>query len=459
MDRAMDYDDAVAELDRHLNLEKATAVAGRVEGLSLDTMRALCHALGDPQRAYPSVHLTGTNGKGSVGEMVTVLLEEHGLSVGTYSSPHLHRVNERLRWTGERLLDVDNEGEVLAVHRPRPGGAVDDATFARLVREVVDAEVVAGVRSSWFELVTAMAFSWFAELPVDAAVVEVGLLGRFDATNVIEAPVAVITNVGPDHTDFAGDWRHAVAAEKAGIVGHGSFLVLGETDPDLRPVFTAAADDRLWVLDDDFGVDTDRLAVGGHVVDLFTPGGVVDEVLLPVHGTHQVTNAAVALAAVEVFFGRPLDADVVRAAFERLALPARFEVVQRSPLVVVDGAHNADGGAALAATLDEEFEVAGRRILVVGFLDGRDHDALLEALDARRADVVVACTPDSPRALPAERLADITESLGIPTTIVPDVAEAVDQARTIAGPDDAVIVTGSLYVAGAARTALGLPPP
>ncbi|MEZ5144351.1 MAG: Mur ligase family protein [Acidimicrobiales bacterium] len=455
----MDYDEALAELDRHLNLEKTPAVAGRVEGLSLDTMRALCHALGDPQVGYPVVHLTGTNGKGSVGAMVTLLLEEHGLSVGTYASPHLQRVNERLRWTGQRLLDVDREGEVVAARSPDPGGDVPDEVLARLVGQVVDAEVVAGVRASWFEVLTAAALTWFAEVPVDAAVVEVGLLGRWDATNVVDAEVAVVTSVGPDHTDFTGDWRRAIAEEKSGIVKPGSFLVLGETDPALQPVFAAAAGDRLWVRDDDFGVDADRVALGGHLVDLYTPGGVIPEIWLPVHGEHQVTNAAIALASAEAFFGRPLDEEVVRGAFSRLALPGRFEVVEHAPLVVVDGAHNPDGCATVMATLDEEFDVAGRRILVVGFLDGRDPDALLEALDARRADLLVACSPDSPRALPAERLAEITESLDIPTAVVPDVAAAVDQARTIADPDDAIVVTGSLYVAGAARAALGLPPP
>jgi len=452
----MDYDDALVELDRHTNLEKAAAVAGRVEGLSLDTMRALCHALGDPQEAFPAVHLTGTNGKGSVGEMVTVLLEEHGLSVGTYSSPHLQRVNERLRWTGDRLLNVDREGEVVAAVRPDPGGDVADDELARLIATVVDAEVVAGVRASYFELLTAAALTWFAELPVDAAVVEVGLLGRWDATNVVDGDVAVITNIGADHTDFAPGWRARVAEEKAGIVKDGSFLVLGETDPDLRRIFADAAGDRLWVRGDDFGVEGDRLGVGGHVVDLATPGGVIEDVFLPVHGEHQVVNASIALAAAEAFFGRPLDEEVVRAAFARLVLPGRFEVVEHNPLVVIDGAHNPDGCATVLATLDDEFEITGRRILVVGFLAGRDPDALLEALDARRADLIVACSPDSPRALPAGELAAITESLGIPTAVVPDVAEAVEQARVIADPDDAVVVTGSLYVAGAARTALGL---
>ena len=450
----MDYDDALAELDRHTNLEKAAAIAGRVEGLSLDTMRALCHALGDPQEAFPAVHLTGTNGKGSVGEMVTLLLEEHGLSVGTYASPHLQRVNERLRWTGDRLLNVDRDGEVVAALRPDPGGDIADDELARLIALVVDAEVVAGVRASYFELLTAAALTWFAELPVDAAVVEVGLLGRWDATNVLDGDVAVVTNIGADHTDFTPGWRERVAEEKAGIVKEGSFLVLGEPDHDLRRIFVEAAGDRLWVRGDDFGVEAARLAVGGHVIDLATPGGVIDEIFLPVHGEHQVVNASIALAAAEAFFGRPLDDEVVRAAFARLVLPGRFEVVEHSPLVVIDGAHNPDGCATVLATLDDEFEIAGRRILVVGLLEGRDPDALLEALDARRADLVVACTPDSPRALPADQLARITESLGIPTAVVPDVADAVEQARVIADPDDAVVITGSLYVAGAARTAL-----
>src|SRR5690606_32993237 len=190
-------------------------------------------------------------------------------------------------------------------------------------------------RPSYFELLTAAGYAWFSEVAVDVAVVEVGLLGRYDATNVADGQVAVVTNVARDHTDGRGDWRRDVAGEKAGIVKPGSHLVLGEPDAGLRDVFTAEGPEALWVRGDDFGVVRDRLALGGHLLDLRTPLARHDEVFLPVHGAHQADNAAAAVAAVEAFFGRPLDDDVVAEAFARLRLPGRLEVLHRAPLLVL----------------------------------------------------------------------------------------------------------------------------
>ncbi|MCU0267764.1 MAG: Mur ligase family protein [Acidimicrobiales bacterium] len=431
----MDHPGALEWLDRHINRE---ATAGRIAGLSLEPMQRLVHVLGDPQHAYPVVHITGTNGKGSVARLVTALLAAHGLTVGTYTSPHLQTVNERLA--------ID-------------GVSIDDDTFAEVIGDLASLVPLSGLTPSYFELLTAAAFSWFAHSAVDVAVVEVGLLGRWDATNVADAQVAVITNIGPDHTDFRGDWRAAIAAEKVGIVKPASFLVLGETDLELRPLFVEAAADRLWVLDEDFVVDADQTAVGGHLIDLRTPGASYPEVFLPLHGAHQVTNAALAVAATEAFFARPLEQGVVELAFEQVRLPARFEVVSHQPLTIIDGAHNPDGAVTVAETLDDEFDIAGRRLLVVGLLEGRDPTVMLEAFDATRADLLVACTPPSPRALPAAELAAAADALGIPVRVVPDVADAVRRARAEAEEGDAVVIAGSLYVAGAARTALGLPPP
>ncbi|MCX7619470.1 MAG: bifunctional folylpolyglutamate synthase/dihydrofolate synthase [Acidimicrobiales bacterium] len=456
----MNYASALAYLDAHINREASPAIAaGRVEGLSLEPIRRLMHVLGDPQTQYPVLHLTGTNGKGSVGEMITLLLEEHGLSVGTYSSPHLQRINERLRWTGDRLLDVDRQGEIVARRGGRRGGAISDEEFGRVIGAVADAEGLAGVRPSYFEILTAASLLWFSELPVDAAVIEVGLLGRFDATNVVDGEVAVITNIGPDHTDFSGNWRAAIAEEKSGIVKPGSFLVVGETDPELRPIFERAAGDRLWVRGQDFDVVSDRVAVRGRLLDLQTPGQLIEEVFLPLHGEHQGINAAVAVAAAEAFFARPLDPDVVRAAFARLHLAGRFEIAGRSPLLIIDGAHNPAGAAAVRQTLDEEFAREGRIVFVIGLLEGRDPDAMLEAFGVRHTDLVICCTPDSPRARPAEELGEICRSLALPVEVCPEVAAAVERAREVASDADVIIVTGSIYVAGAARDALGLAPP
>jgi dihydrofolate synthase / folylpolyglutamate synthase len=433
----LDFDDARAYLDAHIDLEKTSGIsAGHVAGLSLDRMRLIAEVLGDPQFDYPVIHVTGTNGKGSTARMITSLVAAHQLSVGTYTSPHLEHVTERISRNGEPI-------------------ALDQ--MARVVSEIaaLEEQQFFADRPSYFELLTATAFAWFSEEAVDAAVLEVGLLGRYDATNVANAQVAVVTNIGRDHTDGVGDWRARIAAEKAGIVKPGSHLVLGEPDPELRPLFVAEDPVETWVRDEDFGVETDRLALGGHVVDLRTPFGRHEDVFLPVHGAHQADNAAVAVAAAEAFFGRALHADVVAEAFAGLRLPGRFEVLHRAPLLVLDGAHNADGAATVAATLADEFDVAGTRHWVLGMLGGRDLDEMLDALGVRPGDRVVATTPPSPRGVPAPELAKLVAEREIDVEAVPSVDHAVERAwrRAEAGEDDLVMVTGSLYTAGAARTA------
>ena len=436
----MDFDDAQAYLNAHIDLEKTTGIsAGHVAGLSLDRMRQVADVLGNPQRDYPVIHITGTNGKGSTARMITALLAAHQLSVGTYASPHLEHVTERISRNAE---------------------PISPEAFAAVVGEIaaLEDQQFFTERPSYFELLTAAAFAWFSQEAVDVAVVEVGLLGRYDATNVADARVAVVTNVGKDHTDGTGDWRRRVAGEKAGIVKPDSLLVLGEPAPDLRDAFTAelGEPEDAWVRDDDFGVMTDRVALGGHVVDMRTPFGEHDEVFLPVHGAHQADNAALAVAAVEAFFGRSLHPDVVAEAFAGLRLPGRFEVLHRAPLLVLDGAHNRDGAEAAAATLADEFAIAGTRRWVLGVLDGRDVDELLEAFDLRPGDQVVATTPPSARGLPASELAAAVAAREVDVLVVPEVDRAVERAWRAAeeaGEGDLVIVTGSLYTVGAARTA------
>jgi dihydrofolate synthase/folylpolyglutamate synthase len=395
-------------------------------------MRELCGVLGDPQLDQPTVHITGTNGKGSVARMVTALLGAHDLPVGTYTSPHLEAINERISRNGETIAD-----DVLA------GVLTDLAGIETLLEHT----------PSYFELLTAAAFRWFSDEAVSAAVVEVGLLGRWDATNVVDGVVAVLTNVGHDHTDGVGDWRRRIAEEKAGIVKPGSTFVLGERDPALEPIFQATPARAIWRRDDDFGCSASRLAVGGRMLDLRTPGASYDDVFLALHGEHQGDNAAVALAAVEAFFDRPLDADLVAEAFAAVRNPGRFEVVARDPLLVLDGAHNSDGARAAAATLDEGFAVLGERRLVVGTLDGRDPQELLAILGAADAIEVVCCAPDTPRALPADDLAAAVRALGGTARVVPEVGRALESALDAADTDDAILVTGSLYTVGAARAA------
>jgi len=426
----MNFDDALAYLDAHINLEVRP---GRYEGLSLEAMGDIVQLLGDPQTAYPVIHLTGTNGKGSTARLVTQLLMAHGLKVGTYTSPHLERYNERIR------LDDDE---------------IDDEVFAAAVEQVARLEPMLRHRPSHFECLTAAALWLFADEAVDVAVIEVGVLGRYDATNVVTADVAVITNIGRDHTDFQGDWRRGIASEKAGIIKPSSVLVLGETDPALRDVFLDEGPASALVIGEDFELLANRLAVGGRLIDVRTPHQVLRDVFVPLHGAHQGHNAALALTATSAFFGRALDEDVVAEALGRATVAGRFEIVRRSPLVILDGAHNPDGAEAAAAVLAEDFAVEGRRILVCGMLEARDPVTMLQALGADGFDMVITCTPTSPRALPADELALAAAGLGIACRVASTIEQGVRWALEAAGPSDLVLVTGSLYLVGAVRPLL-----
>lgn len=426
----MNFNESLAYLDTHINLE---ATAGLIHGLSLDHMRSLVSVLGDPQESFRVIHVTGTNGKGSTARMISALLVEHGLSVGTYSSPHLQRINERICWNGE---------------------AISDDQFASVITEIARVAPLSGITPSFFELLTAAALLWFAESAVDVAVIEVGLLGRYDATNVCEADVAVITNIGRDHTDGEGEWEQAIATEKAGIITGSSTLVTGVTDPTLKAIFEAEGPERMYGAEVNFEVVSDLYAVGGHLIDLRTPFGTYEDLLVPLHGAHQADNAATAIVAVESFFDRLLDETVVQEAFRTVTMPGRFEVVSHSPLMILDGAHNPDGAKAASRTLHDEFDVAGRRVLVVGMLGGRDVVEMLESLDARNADLVIACTPNSPRAVAATDVAAVVRAMGVMVEQIDDVATAVQRAIDVSTEDDVILVAGSLYVVGAARTAV-----
>ena len=437
----MTYDEALAFLEAHINLE---VLPPRSPGVarSLDRMRALMDLLGDPHRAYPSLHLTGTNGKGSTARILSALLAAQGLSVGTYTSPHLERINERWAWNLE---------------------AVSDAAFAETIGALADIEPLVGAPErrgaggaafSHFELLTAGAFRWFADVAVDAAVVEVGLGGTWDATNVIDGDVAVVTNVAVDHAEYLGPTRRDIATEKSGIVKPNSTLVLGETDPELAAIFRSAGAARVIERYEDFGCEENRPAVGGRLLDLRTPHFAYQDVYLPLHGAHQGDNAALALAAAEAFFDGPLGEDVVNEAFAAVTVPGRLEVVGRRPLTLLDGAHNPAGAAVLADALAEEFPIERGRILVVGMLAGRDPVEMLEALDAREARLVLACVPPSPRALPADEIARAAESLGVEAEAGGSVPSTVNRALALADEEEQVVITGSLYVVGAARTAL-----
>lgn len=426
----MNYDDAVAYLDDHASY--GYDATGRINSPSLQPITRLVEAMGDPHRAAPVIHVTGTNGKGSTAQMITKLLMAQGLSVGTYTSPHLERVNERLARNGESIADDE---------------------FAEQIAAIADLEGLTGIRPSYFEACTAAAFRWFADIAVDVAVVEVGLLGRWDATNVVDAQVAVVTNIGMDHNEFAGPRLSDIAREKSGIIKPGSAAVIGETEAELVEVLVAQPAAGRLLRGVDFEATSNHLAVGGRVVDLRTPTTIYPEVFVPLHGAHQGDNAAVALTAVEAFFAAPLSDEVVAEGFQHVTMPGRFEVLGYQPLVIVDGVHNPPGADVCAQVFLDDFNPEGRRILVVGTL--REPTAMLEALRADEFDVVLACTAPSPRGVPVEEIAKAAVSLGCDEVIACDtVAEACRLAMRTADFDDAVLAAGSLYVAGAARVAL-----
>jgi len=431
----MDIVEALNWHDSRLDHESSTRAiaAGRVEGLSLQGMRDLMALLGDPQHEVPVIHITGTNGKGTVAAMVTSLLMAHGLTVGTYTSPHLERVNERLRRDGREIPDVE---------------------LAEVFSGIAAIEPLLEVQPTWFEVITAAAFRWFAEAPVDVAVVEVGLLGRTDATNVADATVAVVTSIQGDHTDFSPGWELAIAGEKAGILKPESVAVLGTVPDELVGVFEAEGPAQLVRLGVDFGVSDDRVAIGGHVVDLQGLHANYPDQFVPAHGAHQVVNAAIAVAAVESFFGRALDPEVLTEGLAAVELPGRFEVVQHGPLVVLDGAHNADALVATARTLEEEFTPAGTRIVVLGVLSGRDADRTVAAVAEVRPDLVICTSLDGARGTDARVLADACDRRGISREVVADPVVAVSRALAIAAEEDVVLITGSFRLIGPARAAI-----
>jgi dihydrofolate synthase / folylpolyglutamate synthase len=424
----VDYAAAVAYLDEHASYDKT----GRVTSPTLEPITRLVEAMGEPQLAAPVIHVTGTNGKGSTAQMITRLLMAQGLSVGTYTSPHLERVNERMA---------------------RNAAPITDEEFAEQVAAIADLEGLTGVRPSYFEACTAAAFRWFADTAVDVAVVEVGLLGRWDATNVVTAQVAVITNIGMDHNEFAGPTLVDIAREKAGIIKPVSAAVIGEVQAELVDVLSeppAASRLRRGI---DFETAGNQLAVGGRLVDLRTPTTIYPEVFVPLHGAHQGDNASIALAATEAFFAAPLAPDVVEEGFGGVVVPGRFEILGHQPLVIVDGAHNPPGADTCAQVFFDDFAPEGRRILVIGTL--REPTAMLEALRADEFDVVVACTAPSPRGVPVEKVAAAAQALGCDEVVALEtVREACAYAVRSADGDDAVLAAGSLYVAGEARRAL-----
>jgi dihydrofolate synthase/folylpolyglutamate synthase len=417
----------------------------------LGRIEALLDLLGNPQRAYPSVHLTGTNGKTSTARMIDALLRAHGLRTGRYTSPHLSSVRER----------ISIEGEPVSEER-----FVDIYTEVQPVASYVDSEAEEPL--TYFDMTTALAFAAFADAPVDVAVVEVGLGGVDDSTNVIQARTCAITPIGLDHTEWLGDTIEDIALAKVGIVHKGATLVCAAQPPEaMEPILRHCAEVEATVAREgqEFGVLSRSLAVGGQVLRLQGLSGEYDEVYLPLHGAHQAQNAAVALAAVEAFLGagqtRSLDLAVLREGFEAVTSPGRLERVRSAPAILLDAAHNPAGMKALVTALGEEFDFR-RLIAVVAVLGDKDVRGMLDLLEPA-VDAVVVTQNTSPRAMPVGELASLAVELfdedrvrverHLPDAIELAVALAEDDLELGLG-GVGVLVTGSVITVADARKLL-----
>lgn len=429
---------------------------------------ALLELLGSPQRAYPSIHVAGTNGKTSVARIIDALLTALHRRTGRTTSPHLQSAVERISIDGKPITParyVETYREV--------------EPFVQLVDQ--QSEAAGGPKMSKFEVLTAMAFAAFADVPIDVGVIEVGMGGRWDATNVVNAPVAVITPIGIDHTDYLGDTIAEIAGEKAGIITRqpddlvptDTVAVIAKQVPEAMEVLleeAVRADAAVAREDSEFAVLSRQIAIGGQVLELQGLSGVYSDIFLPLHGEHQAHNAVLALAAVEAFFGagadRQLDVDAIRAGFASVQSPGRMERMRSAPTVFIDAAHNPAGAAALALTLQQEFDFR-YLVGVVSVMGDKDVGGILTALEPV-FDQIVVTHNGSPRAMEVESLALLAEErFGqdrvITATTLPDAIETATALVEEAGADEGLsgagmVITGSVVTAGAARTLFGRDP-
>ncbi len=427
----MDHDEAVAYLDRHIEL-------GWKPGL--ERIHRLLEMMGSPHLRSPAIHITGTNGKTTVTTAAASILDEMGLKSGMFTSPHLERVEERFKVAGE-----------MATPEQFARAVADVAPFVDLL------EAETGERATYFELTTAAAFAHFANEAVDVAVVEVGMGGRLDATNVLESQVAVLTGVSIDHAEYLGTTEVEIAREKLAILKTGGVLVTGNLPDEVEPAADRRAEEVGTVrrtLDRDFRIEDLRMSVGGWSYDLDGIYEQYDDLYVPLHGRHQAGNAAVAVAAVEELFGRALPSEAVRDGLAGTTVPARVEVVGRAPLVVLDGAHNPQATDALARTLREEMPAAGWTRVVGAFRD-KDIHAMLAPFEGLVGQAIATAADHERAAEPGEMVMAVERVLpGIPVTWVTPVGAAVELAREWSRAEGAILVTGSFYVAGEARAAI-----
>jgi dihydrofolate synthase / folylpolyglutamate synthase len=413
---------------------------------SIERIAALVDILGSPQLTYPTIHVGGTNGKTTTTRMIDALLFAHGLRTGRFTSPHLETYLERIAINGQSI----GPKELIFSYN-------DIAAYLDLMDEKFEHPI------SFFEAITAIAFVAFAEHPIDVGVIEVGMGGQWDATNVVEADVSVIMPIGFDHMEYLGNTLHEIASTKAGIIKENGFIVLAQQEPEAaKELIRKAAEVGADVVREgiEFSVTSRAIAVGGQLLTIQGVNETYEEIFLPLHGRHQASNAAAALVAVEAFFGdQPLDIDAVRSGFAAVASPGRCEVVHRDPTVILDAAHNPHGARALAETLKAEFNF-DEIIAVVGILGDKDAAGIFKELEPI-VDHVIVTQSTSERAMASSEVEKIASSVfGVDRVFeTQDLFQAIDKAisdsvRPLSDATVGVIITGSVVTVGQARTYL-----
>ena len=411
---------------------------------TLERIQALVDALGSPELSYPTIHIGGTNGKTTTSRMVDSLLFSMGLRTGRFTSPHLETYRERIAINGQ---PIDPKELIFAYN--------DIAAYFDFIDSRFDNPV------SFFEAVTALAFAAFAEHPIDIGIIEVGMGGEWDATNVVKADVSVITPIGLDHMEYLGNSLVEIATTKAGIIKEGGFAVLAQQEPDvavelLRKAAEVGADVAREGLE--YSVLSRAVAVGGQLVTIQGLKGVYDDIFIPLHGKHQASNAAAALVAVEVFFGdNELDIDAVREGFAHVSSPGRCEVIHRDPTIILDAAHNPHGSVALVETIESEFtfdEVIG----VVGVMGDKDAKGILINFE-KFMDSIIVTKNSSHRAMEVSDLELLAREIFGADRVysAPDLDSAIEKAikdsvRPLSDETLGIVITGSVVTVGEART-------
>jgi len=413
---------------------------------TLERISALVDILGSPQLSYPTIHVGGTNGKTTTSRMIDSLLFEMGLRTGRFTSPHLESYLERISINGQ---PIDAKALIFSFNDISPYLDLMDSKFDHPI--------------SFFEAMTALAFAAFAEHPIDVGVIEVGMGGQWDATNVVDADVSVITPIGLDHMEYLGDTIAEIATTKAGIIKEQGFIVLAQQTPEaavelLRRAAEVGADVAREGLE--YSIDSRAIAVGGQLISITGLRGHYDDIFLPLHGKHQASNAAAALIAVEAFFGeQDLDIDAVRAGFANVTSPGRCEVIHRDPTIILDAAHNPHGAKAIAETMQSEFtfdEVTG----VVALMADKDALGILQALEPIMNQIIVT-TNSSERSMKVSELSDLAAQVfGADRVFAEETLQAAidraikDAVRPLSDESLAILITGSVVTVGEARTAV-----